>query len=324
MRAAVYDRYGPPEVVHLADAPRPVPKDNEVLIRVRATTVSTADWRARSLNLPRGFGPLARLVFGISRPRRPILGTDLSGEIAAAGKGVTRWKPGDAVIAAPGIRMGAHAEYAVMPADGAIAAKPSNLTHEEAAALLFGGLCALDFFRRGGPVEAGQRVLVNGASGATGSAFVQLARHFGGTVTAVAGTRNLDLVRSLGASRAIDYTSEDFTRNGETYDLIIDTVGTAPFARVKASLKEKGRLFVVLGDFRAVISAPVQSMMSSRKVTSGTGAATAEDVRLLADLAARGEFRPVIDRTFPLSEIVEAHRLVDSGRKTGSVVVTMG
>jgi NADPH:quinone reductase-like Zn-dependent oxidoreductase len=323
MRAAVYEKYGPPEVVHLAEVPRPVPKDNEILIRVRAATVSAADWRARSLELPPGFGPMGRFVFGIFRPRRPILGTDLAGEVEAVGAKVTRFRPGAAVFAYPGLSMATHAEYRVMPEDGLIAPKPPNVSFAEAAALLFGGIAALDFFRRGGTPKPGETMLVNGASGAVGSAMVQLARHFGATVTAVTSTGNLDLVRSLGAAKVIDYTREDFTRRGDKYDILADTVGNVPVARARGSVKEGGRLFLVAGNLTDTVGAFVRPRRGGIRITAGTGAAKPEDITLLAEVAAQGRFKPVIDRIYPLAEIVAAHRHVAGRHKRGNVVVTM-
>jgi NADPH:quinone reductase-like Zn-dependent oxidoreductase len=250
-----------------------------------------------------------------------VLGTDVAGDVEAVGKSVTRFKPGDEVIAYPGLAMGAHAEYIAMPEDGRIARKPANLTYEEAVALLFGGLTALDFFRRG-KLARGETVLVNGASSAVGTAAVQLARHFGAaTVTGVTSTRNVDLVRSLGADQVIDYTREDFTRNGQRYDVIVDTAGTAPYARAKGSLSERGRLLAVLGGPGDL----VRSMLPGGKdIVAGTGRMTGDDVRLLAELAAAGKLKPVIDRRYALDDIVAAHAHVDTGRKRGNVVVTVG
>ncbi len=318
MRAAVYEKYGPPEVVHIAEVRTPVAKDNEVLIRIRAATVSSADWRARSLTVPRGFGPMARLVFGITRPRRPILGTDLAGQVAAVGSSVTRWHVGDTVIAYPGLKMGSHAQYIAMPEDGLIAQKPANLPFEDAVSLLFGGVAALDFYRRG-KLQAGETVVVNGASSAVGQAAVQLARHFGAShVTAVTSARNLDLVRMLGADRVVDYNGEDFTANGAKYDAIVDTAGTVPWSRAKGALTPEGRALLVLGSPGDTMRA---SLSGGKKIVAGTGKILPEDVRLLGELAAAGKLKPVIDSVYPLEEIVAAHARTDSGRKRGSVVV---
>ncbi len=322
MKAAVYEKYGPPDVVESREVEKPTPKDNEVLIRIHATTVTSGDWRVRSLNLPAGFGLLGRLVFGITRPRQPILGSELAGKIEARGKSVSKFKVGDEVFAFDGARMGCHAEYKCVAEDGALAPKPPNLTYEEAAALAFGGSTALDFFKRA-KLKREDKVLVNGASGAVGTAAVQLAKHFGAHVTGVCSTANLELVRSLGATPVIDYTQEDFTQNGETYDIIVDTVGTAPFSRCKNSLKDGGRLLLVLATLPDMLLIPWASMTSCKKVIAGPAAERAEDLRFLAQLAEAGEFKPVIDRRFPFEQIVAAHRYVDTGRKKGNVVITL-
>lgn len=322
MRAIVYERYGPPEVLQLQEVEKPTPKDNEVLIKIHATTVTSGDWRVRSLNVPAGFGLIVRLVFGVFKPRQPILGTELAGVVESIGKDVQKFQVGDQVFAFSDAAMGCYAEYKCMPEDGAIALKPANLTYAEAAALSFGGTTALDFLRRG-KLQAGEKVLVNGASGGVGTAAVQLAKHFGADVTGVCSAANIELVRSLGASRVIDYTQEDFTQNGETYDVIIDTTGTAPFSRSKGSLQEKGRLLMVLAGLPDMLQMLWVSMTSSKKVIAGPVATGAADLRFLAGLAAAGEFKPVIDRRYPLERMVEAHRYVDTGCKKGNVVVTM-
>ena len=322
MKAIVYERYGPPEVLELREVAKPTPKDNEVLIKTYATTVTTGDWRVRSLNVPVGFGLIGRLVLGVSRPRQPILGTELAGEIELVGKDVKKFKTGDQVFAFSGASMGCHAEYKCMPEDGAVALKPANLTYDEAAAISFGGTTALNFFRRG-KLQSGEKVLVNGASGGVGTAAVQLARHFGAAVTGVCSTANVELVRSLGANHVIDYTKEDFTRNGENYDVIVDIAGTAPFSRSKGSLKEGGRLLLVLGGLPDMLQIPWISLTSNKRVIAGPAAERAEDLRFLAKLAEAGEFKPVIDRRYPFEQIVEGHRYVDTGHKKGNVVITL-
>jgi NADPH:quinone reductase-like Zn-dependent oxidoreductase len=322
MRAAVYERYGPPEVVAVREVPTPTPKDDEVRIKVRATTVSTGDWRARSLEMPSGFGPFGRLFFGVTRPRQPILGTELSGVVDSVGKAVSAFAVGDEVIAFTDTTMGGHAEYRCIPASGLVVAKPTNLSFEQAAALSFGGMTMLGFYQRG-RLAIGERVLVNGASGAVGSAAVQLARYLGAEVTAVCGPSNVELVRSIGADHVIDYSVEDFTANGQTYDVIVDTAGTAPFTRVKRSLTDRGRLLVVLGSFLELLQAPVVGATSKRRVIAGPSIARVEDLHRLVGIAAAGAYTPVIDQAFPLERIVDAHRRVDSGRKRGSVVVSL-
>lgn len=320
MKAVVYERYGPPEVLQFKEVERPSPKDNEVLIEIHATTVTSADWRVRSLNVPAGFGLIMRLVFGVSKPRQPILGSELAGIVESVGKDVRNFKIGDEVFAFSDASMGCHAEYKCMPQDGAVALKPPSLSYDEAAALSFGGTTALDFFRRG-KLQRGESVLVNGASGAVGTAAVQIARHFGADVTGVCSTANMELVKSLGARRVIDYTTEDFTQNAETYDVIVDTAGTAPFSRSRASLKDGGRLLMVLGGLPDMLQVPWVSMTSSKKVIAGPATGRAEDLRFLAGLAEMGEFKPVIDRRYPFEQIAEAHRYVDTGRKKGNVVI---
>jgi NADPH:quinone reductase-like Zn-dependent oxidoreductase len=322
MRAAVYERYGPPEVVAIREVPTPAPKAGEVLIRIRATTVSTGDWRARSLSMPPGFGPFARLAFGINRPRQPILGAELSGVIASLGEGVGAFAVGDEVFAFSGGRMGSHAEFRCFSASGLVARKPANLSFEQAAALSFGGMTMLSFFRRGA-LASGERVLVNGASGSVGSAAVQLARHHGAEVTGVCGRANVELVRAIGAHHVIDYTSADFATTGETYDVIVDTVGNAGYSRVRRSLAKGGRLLVVLGGFVDLLVAPLAGRARGHRVIAGPRGSRVEDLHRLAAIAAAGAFTPVIDQIYPLERIVEAHRRVETGHKRGSVVVTL-
>jgi NADPH:quinone reductase-like Zn-dependent oxidoreductase len=322
MKAAIYERYGSPDVLRLDEVAKPTPKDDEVLIEIHATTVTAGDWRARSLELPAGFGLLGRLVFGVSKPRQPVLGTELAGRVVAIGKHVTKFAVGDQVFAFPGGKMGCHAEYRCMPQDGPIAHKPPNLTYEQAASLSFGGTTALGFLRKA-KLQPGERVLVVGASGGVGTAAVQLAKHFGAEVTGVCSTANLELVRSLGADHVIDYTKEDFTKNGQTYDVIVDTTGTAPFSRSKASLRDGGRLLAVLGGLSDLLLAPWVSLTSRKKLIAGPTGGSAEDLRLLAELAEAGVFKAVVDRRYPFAEIVQAHRYVDTGRKRGSVVMTL-
>jgi NADPH:quinone reductase-like Zn-dependent oxidoreductase len=322
MKAVIYKNYGSPDVLQLVEVVKPIPKDNEVLIKIHATTVTSADWRVRSLKMPVGFGLISRLVFGISRPRQPILGTELAGEVESVGKNVSNFQVGDRVLGFSGAGMGCHAEYKCLPADGMVVLKPDNLSYEEAAAISFGGTTAWDFLRRGN-LQSGEKVLVNGAAGCVGTAAVQLAKYLGADVTGVCSTANLELVQSLGADRAIDYTKEDFTANGQTYDIIVDTVGTAPFARVKNSLTAGGRLLQILAGLPDILIAPLISMTGSKKAIAGPVAERVEDVQLLANLAAAGSFKPYIDRSYPFDRIAEAHSYVDTGHKKGNVVVTL-
>ena len=323
MKAIVYHRYGTPDVVELAEVPKPTVKDREVLIRIHATTVTTGDWRARSLTLPAGFGLMGRLVFGVFGPRKPILGTELAGEVEAVGKAVTRFKAGDQVFAFTGASFGCHAEYRTMAEDGLIALKPANLSFEEAAALSFGGTTALNFLRDKAGIKPGDSVLIVGASGGVGTAAVQIAKHFGAKVTGVCSTANLELVLSIGADKVIDYTSKDFAKNDETYDIILDTTATTSFSRCENALKPGGRLLLVLGSFAQALGMGRPPRASDKKVIAGVSAPSAEDLRFLARLAETGEYKPVIDRSYPLKNAAEAHAYVDTGRKRGSVVVSV-
>jgi NADPH:quinone reductase-like Zn-dependent oxidoreductase len=323
MKAIVYKQYGAPNVVSLAEMPKPVPRDNEVLIRIHATTVSTGDWRARSLTLPPGFGLLGRLVFGLFGPRQPILGTELAGIVEAVGRDVKRFAVGDEVLAFPGGKFGGHAEYRTMPEDGMIAMKPANLSFEEAAALSFGGTTALGFLKGKGGIKSGDKVLIVGASGSVGSAAVQIARHFGADVTGVTSAANVMLVRSIGADKVIDYSKEDFATSGETWDIILDATGTVPLTRCESLLRPGGRLLVVLGSFAQAMGRERPSKASGKKVIAGVVAVTAEDLRCVAGLAEAGAFKPVIDRSYPLESAADAHAYVDTGRKRGNVVLTI-
>ncbi len=323
MLAAFCTAYGGPDVVHLREIKTPAPKDKEVLIRIHATTVSSADCRIRGANFPTGFGLMGRLIFGPSRPRQPILGTECSGVIEAIGPGVTRFRPGDAVIAFCGAGFRCHAQYRTMPEDGTLVAKPTGLGFEEAAAIAFGGTTALHFLRGPGRLKRGERLLVNGASGCIGVAALQFAKHFGAHATAVCSAAKSGLVRSLGADTVIDYGSIDFATSGERWDVILDTVGNAPFARTRNVLNENGRLLLVASGLPELLKAPFQSMTSGRKVAGGPAPERIEDLALLATLCEAGTVRPVIDSSYPFDRIVDAHARADTNRKNGSVVVTL-
>jgi NADPH:quinone reductase-like Zn-dependent oxidoreductase len=282
VKAIVYDRFGPPDVLELTEIPKATPEDREVLVRVRATTVTAADWRARSLEVPRGFGLAARVVFGFHRPRQRILGMELAGDVEAVGRDVRRFKPGDPVFAFTGFRMGCYVEYRCLPEYGALAPKPGNLSsYEEAAAIWFGGVTALRFLRSA-KIRRGQEVLVNGAPGACGTAAVQLAKHFGARVTGVCSTANIELVKSIGADRVIDYTKEDFTHSADHYDIIMDTAGTAPYARSERSLKKGGSLLLVLGSLPDMLRTPWGLLTSDKRIIGGGAGGSAEDLRLQA------------------------------------------
>ena len=320
MRAAVMHRFGGPGVVHVERVPKPVPKPDELLLRVRASTVSVADHRTRSRDLPKGLWFYIPLALGVFRPRKRVLGMDAAGVVEAVGDEVTDFAPGDEVIAELGGSFGAHAEYAVVPQTKAIALKPRNLTFEESAALVFGGYTALAYLDRV-KLGPGSEVLVNGASGAVGTAAVQLAKQRGATVTGVCSARHADLVRSLGADHVIDREREDFAANGSTYDVIVECVGNAPFTRVEHSLKPGGALLLVITSLGGMLTASRHTRRSGKTVTFAPGPVSHEDIAGLARLAEAGEIRPVIERTYDLDDIVEAHRYVDTGHKAGNVVL---
>lgn len=320
MRAAVYRRFGDPNVVRVEGVAKPSPAPGEVLIKVYASTVSAADHRARSRSVPRGLAVPVALALGIVRPRRRILGMDVAGVVDTVGAGVTAFTPGDEVIAMLGSAFGGHAEYVCIPQDGAITAKPRTMPFDEAVALVFGGITALAFLRRAA-VRPGTTVLVNGASGAVGSAAVQLARQMGAQVTGVCSGPNAPLVSELGADHVIDYTSTDFSAAALTYDVIMDCVGNASFERVAESLTPGGALLLVVADLKSILLAPARTRTSGKLVTAAEVSYTAEGLAHLVRLAESGRFRPVIDRTYELIDVVEAHRFVDTGRKTGSVVL---
>jgi NADPH:quinone reductase-like Zn-dependent oxidoreductase len=322
MRAAVYRRFGGPDNVRVEELPRPSVGADDVLIRVHASTVSIADHRARTREVPRGLGLLAALGIGLVRPKHPVLGFDVAGVVEAVGANVTAFGPGDEVIAMTGADFGGHAEYARVPASAAIARKPRNLSFEDAVSLVFGGLTARGFLEQAS-LGPGAAVLVNGASGAVGTAAVQLAAHAGASVTGVCSGANRELVTSLGADRVIDYTSEDFTTQPDTYDVIVDCVGNAPFERVRHVLKPGGALLLVIADLPGLLLAPLRSRRTGHVVTGDVGKPTSEDLAFLVDLAEAGAYRPVRDRTYDLADIAEAHRYVDTGRKRGNVVLRL-
>jgi NADPH:quinone reductase-like Zn-dependent oxidoreductase len=322
MKAMVCSAYGPPDVLRMEEVEKPVPRDNEVLIRVCATTVTSADCRVRALNMPLGFKGLARLALGFSKPRQPILGVEVAGEIESVGSKVKKLKVGERVFAICGGSMGAYAEYKCIPENGALVSIPSTLRCDEVVSLSFGGTTALDFFRRA-KLQPGEKVLVNGASGGVGTAAVQLAKHLGAEVTGVCSADNLELVKSPGADHVIDYTREDFTKNGKTYDLIVDTAGTAPFSRSRESLKDGGRHLSVAATLPDMLVIPWVALSSNKRIIAGPASERAEDLRLLARLAQVGRFVPVIDRCYRFEQLAEAHRYVDAGHKRGNVLICL-
>jgi NADPH:quinone reductase-like Zn-dependent oxidoreductase len=324
MYAYTYSKYGGPDVLNHVELPTPTPKANEVLIRVYATTVSAGDWRARTLTVPAGLGFVARLIFGVTRPRQPVLGTELSGVIDVVGANVTTFKLGDAVIGFPGAGFGAHAEYIVMPADGKIVHKPENLSFEDAAAIPFGATTAYDFMVNKGKIRAGERVLINGASGSVGSACVQIAKYLGAEVTGVCSAANVDLVRSIGADHVIDYNAKDFTTEGAQYDVVVDTVGAAPWKQAQHALVSGSRMILIAGKTSDMILGSLKARFRGKRMIGGVASESVEILMKAVQLVAEGHFHPVIDRCFDFSQMIAAHSHVDTGHKKGNVVVRVG
>ena len=319
MKAVVYTKYGPPDVLHLKEIPKPVPEDGEVLIKIHATTVTAGDWRLRKAD------PfLSRMFNGLLRPRKVnILGFELAGDVEAVGRNVTKFKPGDPVFASCGLSFGGYAEYKCLPEEGVIARKPKNMTYIEAAAVPIGAGTALRFLRQA-QLQPGQRVLINGASGSVGTYAVQLARHFGADVTGVCSTTNVEMVKSLGADAVVDYQQEDFTRSGQTYDVIFDTVGKTTFSHARSALKPNGIYLAGSSGPRELFQAMWVSKFGIRKMIAETDGESSDNLLFLKALIEDGKLKAVIDRCYPLEEIVEAHRYVETWRKKGNVVITVG
>ena len=324
MKAIVYEKYGPPDVLQLKDIEKPTPKDNEVQIRIYATTVSSGDVKIRSF---KDIPPLPwlpfRLAMGLTKPKKKILGFALAGKVESVGKDVKLFKEGDRVFGSAGFGMGAHAEYKCLPEEQVVAIDPTDMTFEEAAAVPFGGFTALYYLRKGN-IQRGHKVLIYGASGAVGTFAVQLAKYFGTEVTGVCSTTNLELVKSLGADSVIDYTKKDFTKNGETYHIIFDTVGKSPFSGSVKSLKRNGYyLRAVHMTLSPLVQGLWTSMTSGKKVIGGVSSEKTEDLIFLKELVEAGKIKPVIDRTYPLEQMAEAHSYVEKGHKKGNVVITV-
>jgi NADPH:quinone reductase-like Zn-dependent oxidoreductase len=322
MKAIICRKYGPPETLQLKVVERPAPKANEVRIRVVAATASRGDCELRGLAVPMLLQIIMRVAFGFRGPRRKILGQELAGEIESVGINVTLFKKGDQVFALTGLHLGAYAEYDCLPEKGLVAIKPSNMTFEEAAAVPVGGLHAYHFLSRG-DIRSGQKVLIIGAGGSIGTFAVQIAKSFGAEVTGVDITAKLEVVRSVGADHVIGYNQEDFTKGGEVYDVIFDAVGRSSFSGCVRSLKEDGRYLLGNPGLSQQIRAKWTSMTSSKKVIGGTISYKTEEMIRLRELIESGKVKSIIDRRFPLEEMVEAHRYVDSGQKKGNVVITV-
>jgi NADPH:quinone reductase-like Zn-dependent oxidoreductase len=319
MKAIVYSEYGTPGVLQLQNVEKPVPKDNEVLIKVHAATVTAGDVRARKAD-----HILERFVHGLARPKKnTVIGMELSGEIESVGKNVSRFKVGDQVFASTySVGLGGYAEYKTFPEDGMIALKPSNLSYLEAAAVPTGGNTSLYFLRELAKIKSGDKVLVNGASGSLGTYAVQLAKYYGAEVTGVCSTNNVELVKSLGADFVVDYKNEDFTETGETYDFIFDTVNKSSFSRCKNSLKENGK-YLATFPLPVMIDVLKTSIMSNKKAVFAVAKERYQDLEFLCKLIEEDKIKPVIDRTFSMEQISEAHRYVEQGHKVGNVTIKM-
>ena len=320
MKIVEYQEYGPPEVLSIKETQIPVPAVDEIRIHTRASTVTSGDWRARSLEMPPGFAPLARLIFGFTQPRQPVLGSEIAGVVDAVGDSVTKFKVGDRVFAFFGSKLGCYTEYKCCSENAIVCHIPGNLNFEEAAVLPFGGHTVLHFFRKS-DLKAGESILINGASGGVGSTAIQIAKVLNLNVTAVCSSRNLEMVKHLGADRVLDYDKEDFANLGDKFDVIMDTVGTAPYSRAKHALKAGGRLLLVLGKMSDMFRSLWVSKISNHAIIAGAAEERLEDIQELANLANSGQLKPFIDRSFSIEDVVEAHRYVDTGRKRGNVAL---
>ena len=324
MKAIIWTKYGPPDVLELKEVEKPAPEDNELLIKIHATTVTAGDTELRSLKFSLLLRFLMRLGFGFKRPGKKycILGMELAGEIESVGKDVKLFRKGDQVFAATEVGFGAYAEYICLPEEGAVAIKPANMTYDEAAAVPIGGDTALHYLRKGN-IQSGQNILINGAGGSIGTMAVQLAKSFGAEVTAVDSTKKLDMLRSIGADKVIDYTQEDFTKNGETYDVVFDVVGKSSFSGCISSLKKNGFYLIANPKLSLIVRGIWTSKTSSKNVITGLPKQTIEDLIFLKELIEAGKLKSVIDRRYPLEQVAEAHSYVETGQKTGSVIITL-
>lgn len=317
MKAAAYTKYGPPEVLQVQEVEKPLPKDNEILLRIEATAVNSGDWRLRKAD---PFG--VRLFFGLLKPKINILGAVFAGTVESIGKDVKLFKTGDEIFGHTDMRLGAHAEYLCLSESGSLALKPKSLNHAEAAVIPFGGTTALHFIKKAA-IKPGQKVLINGASGAVGSAAVQLAKYFGASVTGVCSTANIDLVKSLGADLVIDYTKGDFAKAGETYDIIFDTVNKIPFSKGIKLLNKNGILILSAAGMPEMLRGLWTSMTSRKRVLTGVISHNAEAINFFKELMEANKLKPVIDKIYPLEQIVEAHAYVEKGHKKGNVAITV-
>ena len=324
MKAIIHTKYGPPDELQLLEVEKPVPGDNEVLIKIHATTVTTTDCNARNFTfVPQSFMFFARIMFGFKKPRIKILGIDLAGEIEAVGNDVKLFKVGDKVFGSPGTKFGGHAEYCCVPEKGALAIKPAGMSWEEAASICLAGNTALFFIRDLAKIRSGQKILIHGASGAIGTYAVQLARYYRAEVTGVCSGLNVEMVKSLGAGKVIDYTKEDFTKSDERYDFVFDVVGKTTFSQSKGILKPKGIYLENMLGIKDILIMMWTSIAGGKKIKGGVSKETAENLNFFIRLFESGKLKPVIDRIYPLEKTAEAFRYVEQGHKKGNVIITM-
>ena len=331
MKAIVFTEYGTPDVLQLKDVEKPTPEENEVLIRIDATSVNYGDIVARNFgnisprdfHMPFAMWLIGRIMSGFRKPRNTILGSEFAGEVEAVGKDVKLFREGDLVFGYLGQSMGADAEYLCLPEDGVVAKKPANMSNEEAAVVPMGAIMALSLLRKAN-IQSGQKVLINGASGSIGSAAVQLTKYYGAEVTGVCSTPRLELVKSLGADTVIDYTKEDFTKNGETYDLIFDILGKSSLSRCKSSLSQNGIYLLASFKMRDLVDMLWTSMIGSKKVICAIAPGSTEDLFSVKELIEAGKIKAAIDKSFPLEQTAEAHRYVEEGQKKGHIAITVG
>lgn len=318
MKAVAWTKYGKPDVLKIIEIRKPIPKENEVLIKIYSSTVTAGDARLRSFKMPIGFWLPTRLAFGIFKPRKIIPGMEFSGKIEATGKNVTLFNADEEVYGTAGMRLGTNAEYICLPEKSAFIKKPNEIIHNDAVASLFGGQTAIHFLRKKAKLAAGQNVLINGASGSVGTASIQLAKYLGAEVTGICSSTNIELVKSLGANKAIDYTKENIEETEEVYDVILDAVGNLPLSRCKHLLKRQGKLISInAGLFTNLLA------IFTKKLISGVAGESKEYIEFLTRLTTTGAITPVIDKVYPLEQIVEAHRYVDEGHKKGNVVISI-
>ncbi|MDP2126754.1 MAG: NAD(P)-dependent alcohol dehydrogenase [Pseudohongiella sp.] len=319
MKAVAWTKYGKPEdALKIIDAEKPVPKKNEVLIKVYSSTVTAGDVRLRASRVPTGFWLLTRLVFGLFKPRKTIPGMEFSGEVEAIGKEVSLFNIGDGVYGTSGVHLGAHAEYLCLPEKAAFIRKPDQISHNDAVASIFGGLTAIHFLKEKAKLGAGQNILINGASGAVGTAAIQLAKYLGAEVTGVCSTGNIEFIKSLGADKTVDYIRENIESSEEVYDFVLDTVGNIPLVRSKSLLKKHGKLISINDGLLENLSA-----VFNKKRIRGVAGESKEYLEFLKALVSNGDLKPAIDRVYPLKQIVDAHKYVDEGRKKGNVVISV-